>query len=110
MKTYKIESTSGRGSLTRGMSLTDDGVLTGDTYQYREVIKTYWGGQWDAVAKFWRVDIVVVISTINAKKICKLAVLRIEEQSESHSHSHSHGDNKPCPHCGTYCYGDCRSH
>ena len=108
MKTYKIESTSGRGSLTRGMTLTEDGILTGDTYQYRNEIKSYWGGQWDAAAKFWRVNTAAVIATITEKKICKLSVLRIEEQAETHTHNH--GDNKPCPYCGTYCYGDCRSH
>ena len=92
--------------MTRGMSLTD-GILTGDTYQYRDIIKTYWGGEWDATGKFWRVDTAAVISTINAKKICKLTVLQITEQTQSHAHGH---DNKPCPYCGTYCYGDCRSH
>ena len=107
MTTYNIQSTSGRGAMTRGMSLTD-GILTGDTYQYRDIIKTYWGGEWDATGKFWRVDTAAVISTINAKKIGKLAVLRIEEQT--HDHNHGHSDSKPCPHCGTYCYGDCRSH
>jgi len=106
MTTYQITSTSGRGAMTRGMSLTD-GILTGDTYQYRDIIKTYWGGEWDAAGKFWRVDTAAVISTINAKKICKLTVLQITEQTQSHAHGH---DNKPCPHCGTYCYGDCRSH
>jgi hypothetical protein len=106
--TYQITSTSGRSAMTKGMSLTDDGILTGDTYQYRDIIKAYWGGEWDAAGKFWRVDAAAVISTINAKKIGKLAVLHIEAQPESRSHSH--GDNKPCPHCGTYCYGDCRSH
>jgi hypothetical protein len=106
--TYQITSTSGRGARTKGMSLTDDGILTGDTYQYRDIIKTYWGGQWDAVAKFWRVDPTAVIATIAAPKNGMLSVLRIEEQQADHGRSH--GDNKPCPHCGTYCYGDCRSH
>ena len=106
MTTYQITSTSGRGAMTRGMSLTDDGILTGDTYQYRDIIKAHWGGEWDAAGKFWRVDTSAVINTINAKKICKLTVLQITERAETHTHGH---DNKPCPRCGTYCYGDCRS-
>jgi hypothetical protein len=38
-----------------GMQLTGN-LLTGDTFQVKDYIKSYLDGKWDAEAKGWRVD------------------------------------------------------
>lgn len=99
-----IKSTNPR--FCKGLELNGN-ILSGDTYGAREKIKTYWDGKWDANRKVWIVNPQKVMDTLNSKynwglEICD-AITTVESKP-------ARVNNGLCPHCHTYCYGDCQSH
>lgn len=62
-QTINITSNSrGKNTSTKGMQLTGN-ILSGDTFNFRDYIKTYCDGKWDKDNKVW---------IVNAEKIMTL--------------------------------------
>jgi len=102
----------GSTKYTRGMIL-DGNRLTGDTYSCRSMIKSIWHGTWDAATKSWVVEPDIVFNTINDHSNPILRTLIINgnpNPQDADISSVNERDQHPCPHCGTYCYGDCQAH
>lgn len=101
----KIKSTNPR--FTKGLELNEN-ILSGDTYGAREKIKTYWDGKWDAERKVWIVNPAKVIATLNSKYNWGLEIG--SDDTTTNETTTARVNNGLCPHCHTYCYGDCQSH
>ena len=92
------------------------GKITGDTYQMRSCIKEEFpSAKWNPQEKCWicqnaeeRIEEIRDYLT----RCYKLAV-DIEEEGivaeETTKKISTYRLSRPCPRCGTYCYGDCRA-
>lgn len=84
---------------SKNIILTGD-RMSGDTYPIKSIIKNNFDGIWDAATKSWIVNIEKVEQAIGSylslviETAPTAAIIRRETL---------------CPHCHTYCYGDCRS-
>ena len=75
--------------------------ITGNTYNCRDLIKMK-GGKWDSASKSWIIDAaawsrLAALDCGRAVRGCVATPVVVENAA----------GGGVCPHCGTYCYGDC---
>lgn len=83
----------------------NNNLMTGDTYAIKDWIKSYLCGKWDGEHKGWIVD----LGQVNVWMTGKYPIIKIDE-TVSEVHNETKINNGLCPHCHTYCYGDCTAH
>ena len=80
---------------------TDTNELTGDTFKIKKEIKSMWSGKWNSENKSWVIDAERFLLNSN--------VVECEKQVKEGSKATNKNQNKVCPKCGTYCFGDCEA-
>lgn len=77
-------------------------VMTGDTFPVKGFIKDQLRGKWNGERKAW------IVNTDEVKYWLGKGAISEVEISETTNNTRAY--NGLCPHCHTYCYGDCQSH
>lgn len=90
------------------------GDITGDTYQMRTIIKTELSAKWVPDMRVWHSDDLANVVKALKSSLTSAYGLKIQNTHETRKTSgaraafnHVVRDMKPCPRCGSWCYGEC---
>lgn len=86
---------------------TETGNITGNTYPIKDDIKDTFKAKWNPSTKSWHSD--NLEEKIEEYRNWLVRVYKLEEVKEEAKAARKdvYVAGKPCPKCGTYCYGEC---
>ena len=92
----------------------ETGIISGNTYGAQSTIKEEFKAKWDKDAKVWVADTALLTKLLtNGTRAYLERAFGLKEIAEPTEITNigklvtKTTGNKPCPRCGTYCYGDC---
>lgn len=95
------------------------GYITGDTYQMRSIIKSDLSAKWSPDTKAWYNGSLGEVVEQCKERLIRVYNLRAQSDlnaaaKEAKSHrvrnafrALAYDTSKPCPRCGSWCYGEC---
>lgn len=102
---------------------TETGNITGGTYGMRDIIKSEFTATWNKDGKCWHIDNLADEINSQIDRLKRLYWLAAVEEVTPVSTPATNAEKtaetttvknafiarmtRPCPKCGTYCYGDC---
>lgn len=97
-----------RAKNSKGMELNGN-ILSGDTFQMRDYIKSYLDGKWNPGTKTWTVNPQKVESLLNTPGAKIVVDNSNTTPIKSDGFKVRHGADGWCDKCHSYCYGDCEA-